>query len=234
MRQVDAFSISSILATSIRFLGRNFAPVTLLVLLVGIPKMLVNDVFSAEGLFAALARTLTNEMLDGLLLALLSMAIFQSLCGKQLNLIETCRLTGPTLPSALLTSIVESLLIAVGTLLLVLPGIICLVLFFVLVPVAAVEGIRTKQALLRSAELVSGHGGRVFGLLLLYLAANAGYWFGLRPLAEVNSTLLTLLLDWGPQLILDAIFVIAASVCYYDPRYIKDDTHLDSMKEVFE
>lgn len=234
MRQVDSFSVGSILATSFRFLGKNFAPLTVLVLLLGIPKILVTEQLDDRGILASFAEMLIGEMFDGLLLALLSMAVFRSLCARQLNLIETCRLTAPTLLWALLTSVVTTLLIALGMLMLMVPGIIFMVLFFVAVPVAAVEGVSTSQALGRSAELIGGHGWRVFGLLLLYPASAIAWGLLILPFIEDNSTLLALVLTRGPDLFAEAIFVITASVAYYDLRYLKDDLHLDSMKEVFE
>ena len=233
MRQVDTFSIGAVLAASLRFLGKNFAPVALLVILLGIPKVLLVNQLEEEGFLADFAETLIYVICGGLLLALLSMAIFQSLSGKRLSLIDTCRQSGPTLPWALLTVIAAELLTVVGAFLLILPGILCMVLFFVAVPVAAVEGVNPKKALLRSVELVSGHGWPVFGLIVLYFAAVLGSFFSLDPLFEDNS-IPDLILYWAPELIFDAIFAVAAGVAYYDLRYLKEDMHLLSMREVFE
>ena len=233
MRQVGTFSVGAVLGASLRFIGKNFVPVTLLVIFLGVPRVVLVNQLEGEGFLAGFAEALIYGLCNGLLLALLSMAVFQSLSGKKLSLIDACRQSGPTLPWALLAVIAADVLVVIGTLLLILPGILCMVLFFVAVPVAAVEGVRPEKALSRSVELVNGHGWPVFGLIVLYFAAALGSFFLLDPLFEDDS-MPDLILYWGPELIFDAIFAVAAGVSYYDLRYLKEDVHLHSMREVFE
>jgi hypothetical protein len=69
--------------------------------------------------------------------------------------------------SVLLVSILVGLSVAIGFILLIIPGIILLVMFSVSVPAVVVEGARGTDAMRRSWELVKGHFWHVLGVVLV-------------------------------------------------------------------
>jgi hypothetical protein len=69
--------------------------------------------------------------------------------------------------------ILAGLGIAVGLVLLIVPGLILLTWWCLIVPVIALEGKRVGEAFGRSRELVRGHGWTVFGVVIISLLASA-------------------------------------------------------------
>jgi hypothetical protein len=67
----------------------------------------------------------------------------------------------------LIAGILAGLAIAVGLLLLIVPGLYLLTIWSVLIPVIVLEGRPVMEAFGRSRELVSGHGWQAFGVIVL-------------------------------------------------------------------
>ncbi|MCL5319218.1 MAG: hypothetical protein M1503_13315 [Thaumarchaeota archaeon] len=70
-------------------------------------------------------------------------------------------------PSLIAVSLVTSLLIGVGFILLIAPGVILAVIFSLTIPVVMIERRGALESLSRSQRLVDGHWKKTFGLLLM-------------------------------------------------------------------
>jgi hypothetical protein len=112
------------------------------------------------------------------------------------------------LPKVLLVTLLYSIVVGFGYVLLVVPGIIFSLMFAVSVPVAVVEGLRPVDALQRSNELTKGNKGLIFityflwGLLVLVLnwvitwsfsSSGAGAGLGLLPVLVIQTAVLGML-----------------------------------------
>lgn len=75
--------------------------------------------------------------------------------------------TRPRLPALIVAGVLAGLGIALGLLLLIVPGLYLLTRWALVVPVVVLEGRRAGEAFGRSWELVKGNGWSVFGLVLL-------------------------------------------------------------------
>jgi hypothetical protein len=73
----------------------------------------------------------------------------------------------PDLGTLILAGILAALGIAVGFVLLIVPGLILLTWWCLIVPVIVLEGKRVGEAFTRSRELVRGHGWTVFGVVVI-------------------------------------------------------------------
>jgi hypothetical protein len=73
----------------------------------------------------------------------------------------------PELGTLILAGILAGLGIAVGFVLLIVPGLILLTWWCLIVPVIVLEGKRVGEAFTRSRELVRGHGWTVFGVVVI-------------------------------------------------------------------
>jgi hypothetical protein len=69
-------------------------------------------------------------------------------------------------------AILYSLGIALGTMLLIVPGVILLVMWAVVVPVCVLEGLGPVASMGRSRELTKGHRWQIFGLLLVLMVVS--------------------------------------------------------------
>jgi hypothetical protein len=79
---------------------------------------------------------------------------------------------GPVVPKLILVGILAGIAIAIGFILLIVPGLYLLTIWAVIVPVIVLERTDVFAAFGRSRQLVKGHGWQVFGVLLLLFVAS--------------------------------------------------------------
>jgi len=79
----------------------------------------------------------------------------------------------PYLGTLIIAGILAGLGIAVGILLLIVPGLILLTWWSLIIPVIALEGKPVGESFGRSRELVRGHAWTVFGIIIIVVLASA-------------------------------------------------------------
>lgn len=84
-----------------------------------------------------------------------------------LSLGETFERVRPQLPAIIVGGLLAGLGIALGLLLLIVPGLVLLTWWILLIPVIVLEGRSAGEAFSRSRELVRGYGWSVFGVIVL-------------------------------------------------------------------
>ena len=94
--------------------------------------------------------------------------------GRSTSLRSALRETSPHTAWILLTGLALNVLILLGMIFLVVPGIYLLVALMLAAPVGAIEGTWWTRGMRRSAELMGGHKRRVLGAFAAYLAASLG------------------------------------------------------------
>jgi len=89
---------------------------------------------------------------------------------KNLNFIDAFKTIIKKLPTLLATSIISGLLIAIGFTILIVPGIIFSIMFFLFIPTIVIEGGGVISSLKRSRKLVTKRWMKTFGLMLILTA----------------------------------------------------------------
>ena len=115
---------------------------------------LVAALFSVVGYFwvqAALVETV-NDVRDG---------------RADRSIGETYSAVRPRLASATIAGVLAAIGIAVGFLLLIVPGLYLLTIWSMLIPVIVLEGRSAGESFTRSREVVRGNGWSVFGLIII-------------------------------------------------------------------
>jgi hypothetical protein len=171
--------IGEVIKTTFAVLGRNFVPFFLLAfVLAGIPAIVLGlmqppgDEPESVGLaVVSVVGTLITVVAGLVLQGALTYGVVNVLNGRPIGLTE-CLATGlrnflPLLGLGLLTAFG----VALGFLLLVVPGIMLAVAWSVVVPVLIAERRRVLDTFGRSAALTRGNRWRIFGLFLLSLLA---------------------------------------------------------------
>jgi hypothetical protein len=101
---------------------------------------------------------------------------------------ETFSRVRPQLPAIIVAGILAGLGIALGLVLLIVPGLILLTWWILIIPVIVLEGRSAGEAFGRSRELVRGHGWSVFGVIvltiLLFIAFRIILGLVLTPFAD--------------------------------------------------
>ena len=250
MRQVHGFHIGDVLRTSLAVYWQNLGPFLVLSLLAFAPAFVllalvpasdppIPPQLSAEpgeldpqairefwGEFFTFYRESLGYFLVSIsgatwLEAALAYAVVRSLRTGPPSLLETVWQSLRALAHVCVVAVLVVLVTSLGFLLLVVPGIIATLMFFVAVPIAIVER-RFGSALRRSHQLTSGYKWPLFGVLILLgivfgvcgivldaitedLAPNAGLYVGLLVSVATASG-----------------SAVVTAVCYHDLRVLKD------------
>ena len=146
-------------------------------------------------------------------------AVRDILDGKRdLSLADLFRSVTPVLGALILAGILGGLGIAVGLLLLVVPGLVLLTWWALLAPVIVVERVGVGTAFGRSRELVRGNGWQVFGVIvvLAILQAVVSAFFGaLASGYSDDSGLAAGLASLLGSALVAPLSALAASIMYF-------------------
>jgi hypothetical protein len=135
------------------------------------------------------------------------------------------RSAGAVVGTLVVVGILAGIAIAIGFVLLIIPGLFLITIWAVVVPVVVIERTGVFEAFGRSRELVKGHGWQVFGVLVLLfiaafvvqvlIAAILGGIFD-SALGFAIGVLLT-------SLLLMPLTALAASVIYFELKAIRGE-----------
>lgn len=245
MRQVESFSLGGVFDATFRVLGKNLIPLILLGAVILVPTTFLSDwMLSKFGEFSLTvlgASMLLSLFSYTLLQAALICAVFHTLRGDEQSLADTMAQTSRALPFAILASLAYTLVLSIGLVLLIIPGIFLLLVFWLAVPVAAIERVYPLKAMARSAELTKGYRGKLFGLFVIYVVASlvvgaivGGLSFAIDPKLVVGPTsTLTNPGNWV-NWIAYLISSVTVAVTYYDLRLLKEDMDSEAVAGVFD
>jgi hypothetical protein len=185
-------------------------------------------------------------------LATLSQAIvlygaFQVMRGRPIDLAESARIGLRRFFPIVGLAISVTFLIFLASILLVVPGLMLFVMWFVATPACVVEGLGPFRSMGRSRQLTKGHRWKVFGLQLLILipaivvgaivgavilaVSGAG---GFLAMTTALSTTLGQVVNLIWSAIWTAFYAIVIVVTYHDLRVAKEGVDTDQIVAVFE
>lgn len=136
-------------------------------------------------------------------------------------------------------AIVTALATLLGTLLLVIPGLIVMTVLWVAVPAAVVERLGVSASLKRSADLTRGNRWRVFGIILVIgIASSFTSWVTEQVVAAVSSVGENSPTMLAAAALVDGFFAalaaIAATVGYRDLRFAREGGDIDQIAAIFD
>ncbi len=159
---------------------------------------------------------------------------FQSMRGQDFQIGEAFGRALRRLLPVFGVVIIAGILMAIGFVLLVVPGIILWAMFYVAVPVCVVERLGPTRSLGRSRDLTKGYRWRIFGLGLLVgllsaisLALEGILKVAFGGIAEIAG-------DGLLQVILMAFQLIVYAVAYHDMRVAKEGIDIEELASVFD
>lgn len=160
--------------------------------------------------------------------------ISASYLGESLSAAESYGRATPRLLGLLGSQILAGLIVVLGLLMLIVPGIIFAFWFYVVAPVVVLEGISGTSALGRSRELMRGNIGKAFllGLVLAILGGIIGAILGAIngfipwPHPAIATFFQTLI-----QAVVLPIQTAAVILFYYDLRIRKEAFDLQKLSE---
>lgn len=247
----DKFSIGRVVSRTFSVIGRNaatFIPVALVILLpmavmsfiTGTPSPTTG--MRTSGLLLGLAEGLVNIACIYLLQAALVQATITDLNGQRPSLGNALSAAfGLALP-VIVISILTGIGVALGMILLVVPGLMLLCAWCVAVPVRVVEDTGISESFGRSRELTKGHRWPIFGLLLIYgiiaillgllAAVVAGISLGDVSQARGNTPYIVIM--WLMQVFTAVISGVGVTSLYYELRTVKEGVGPQQLAAAFD
>ena len=132
------------------------------------------------------------------------------------------------------------LAVILGTVLLIVPGILIALRWFVVTQVRAIEGPGFKQAFTHSAELTSGNRGQLFGLMVIYfifaaiLGAGPAYVTFARPELIPTFGVAWPITQWAIAFVVGTISIVGLGVTYAELRRSRESGMSTRLAAVFE
>jgi hypothetical protein len=176
------FEMGRVISGTFEVIGRNFVPFTLLALLLGgLPNLLVGlfqlrfvgerSTFQPGWIGGTLAGGLIMLAAAFVLQAAIVHATVTDLNGRRVVLGDSLKVGLRNCLPLIGLAILTGLAVAIGLMLLIIPGLILMVVWSVAVPAKVVEKIGVFDAFTRSRDLTRGRRWPIFGLFVLYAIA---------------------------------------------------------------
>jgi hypothetical protein len=234
------FRIGHVLARTCSILKRHFLP---FFLLCGVASLLLNGPVAftnheSSGLDIALACT-AAMVLYVVCYAFVSAVIvdvaMDDMGGRPVDVTKALRVAWRRYFPALGVTAIVMVAVIVGFILLVVPGLFAVTLFFVAMPVCVVEGLGPIASLRRSRQITKGHRWRILALgLASFIIGNVVQ----MELDRLTEPLGSFSLTFGAQVGWDVIYctfaAVMAAVAYRDLRIAKEGVEADQVATVFD
>jgi hypothetical protein len=235
------FAIGRALGRAIQIWFRNLVPFLLLSLVVYSPLVVltylhISDkvVSMTEGAFASWL-TFGAALLGFVLSATLVYGVVMQLRGQPAPLGQCISIGLKRLLPVIGVSMLSAIVIGVGFVLLVVPGIIFYCMLYVAVPASVVERPGLLGALRRSRELTRDYRLPIFGLLILVGVTGALLTLllekGVHPSVGPNTYLW---LSLAQQVIVGSFSAVLVGVVYHDLRVAKEGASTEDLARIFE
>jgi len=233
------WDVGSAIGTAFSTLFGNFVPFVGLALLIGIPGLVLTFVGAPTWL-----STLVGLVLGQIVTITLIFGTVQSLRGRKAGLGECLNQGLGRLPAAIGVAILAGLGIALGVVLLIIPGLFLMTLWAVAVPAAVVERTGIGESFTRSSNLTDGRRWRVFGVLVVsWIVTNVIVFIvaavvggivigaGATTMAALAPLFIVL---WIVGAIMQAFMSVLSGVLYYFLRRDKEGADIESIASVFD
>lgn len=189
--------------------------------------------------------SILQTVLSMVLTGALTYGVVQQMHGKSAGIGALVTAGMQSLGRVFVTSLVAGLIIGIGTLMLVVPGIIATVLLYVAIPVAVMEHKSVGDAMRRSSDLTRGSRWAIFGAALLMGLVSIGvvllctFVFATTSTASVagieyEAESLPLWMEIAIPLLLQPMNATLSSVCYVMLRQGKENVDVQQIAAVFD
>lgn len=250
-----AIDIGRVIQRGFQTLGRQFYVFFgLAVLLTAIPAIIVGLLIVPQALSAGAATDPTAALAIfaspgfwlSMLIAVLCSVLLQAavvrasildLRGDKVDigttLVESLKLILPMIGLSILTSII----VGIGLVLLIVPGIIAFIVLIVSVPALVGERKGVIESMSRSSELTKGTRGRIFLLLLIFCVL---YWIAsfivgllINPMMSSGSMTVALILQSIFSAVVSLVGAVMVASLYVELRMVKEGVSEQGLASIF-
>ncbi len=243
------FSIGNVLSTSLAVYGHNFISFTIVALVLQVPVLLLelfanpaanpaapNPVASDPGgFFGYLGLSLVaGALFNGITTATLVYGSVQDLRGQRASIGECFSRAMAVVVPIVLAALAYSILMSLGMALLIIPGVIILVTYWLYAPAIVVERLGVGGAFTRSADLTRGKRWPIFGLMLIYGVILYAVSFAAVFLGAVGGFVSLTIITFAINTVVGASISVGSAVTYFLLRSEKEGVDIDQIAQVFD
>lgn len=235
----NTFKVDSVINKSFEIFFKNIIAFLILTLCVFVPLDLITTYLMSNE-----STRITGQVLGfffsifaGYFVAgAIILGVFKYMQEKPFSIAECIEIVGQRFWSLLGASILAGIIIILGGLLLVVPGIIAAVSFAVITPVVVVERVGPIEALSRSGELTQGRRWQIFGIYIILMIITLVFSIiggGLIGVIATDVTIIRSLLTSVIGGIAGTFNAVITVVIYYFLKVEKEDVGIEEIAEVF-
>jgi uncharacterized membrane protein len=243
-RQPVEFRIGDVIVRTWTVLSRHFLT---FLLLVGIAELipLVVTLYLGEAaevakakdfraLFLALPLGLLQFILVAFAQAIVVHAAFQDLRGRQVSATESFQHGVQRLFPVLVASVLSGLMMVVGLILCLIPGLIAIAALAVVLPACVVERLGPIDSISRSIDLTTGNRWPIlgvvvaWGLIVATISGIIGVGMAFAPGLPVQ------LIQWVWEVVAGSFSAVYAAILYHDLRAVREGIGIDEIASVFD
>ena len=222
----NEFRIGAVLRRSFAILFKHIVPFGLIsLLLLVVPSFLIDLIVISQrpdsgwGLAIVL---IVNLVLTYLVTAALVYGTIQELRGQRVRLGHIISRGLALMFPVLGVAIIVGLASTVGFILLIIPGLIVMTLFWVAIPAAVVERPGVFASLGRSLDLTRGSRWRVFGVVIILIVLSLVAQQIVGMLATASGGIFGIVIVALVTAFFTALTAVAGAVSYHDLRIAKE------------
>lgn len=250
------FSIGRVIGDSFGLYARNFISFTALALLIGLLDLLfalfvVDPQAGADQIDPTMMQpnygiiglsALITMIVGALTQAAIIYGTFQDLRGQRASIGDCIARGLSAIVPVIVGSILLALAVGVGMLLLIIPGVILALMWWVYVPAIVVEGKGIMEAFGRSGELTRGRRWHILGLLVIIVILSilvgviVQIISGIILISSTDGSGWTLfnILQYLFMSLVTAFNAVLVSVGYYYLRAEKEGTDVNEIARIFD
>ena len=234
------FRVGSAMSKTITVLSRNLLTFCIVTTIASLPvvllfntPVLVRSANSTAGIWI-LAGIALWQVLYALSQAIVLYGAFEDIRGRPVDLVASFGQGSRRFLPVIGVGLLMAFLGGLAALLLIVPGLILLTMWYVATPVCVVERIGPWKSLRRSAALTKGNRWKLFGMMVLVAIISLvgqSLVSGLTAMTGVTIGLVANLL-WSA--LIGAFSAILGVVTYHDLRVAKEGVDTDQIAAVFD
>jgi hypothetical protein len=227
-----AWGVGSAIGTAGSILFSHFGPFVGTALIASLPSLLFALAVPANYL-----QSLVNMIVGQIVAVTLIYGSIQALRGRQVSVGECFSQGFARLGTAIGVAILAGIGVALGLVLLIIPGLILAVMWAVAIPAAVIERIGVMDSLSRSITLTRERRWPVFGAIFLAGLITVAVSIVVEVVAYfvggIDTTLFTIV-TWAVTAITQAFTACVYATLYYFLRREKEGVEIDQIAAVFD
>lgn len=230
------FSVTLALSRAVEVLFGNFFTIFAISALATVPLGIYTWLESqgTHAGFGSFIALLLNGVFSALSEAMIVFATFQALRSRGINPGESIARGLQRFWPVFWASVLVGIITGLGFLLLLIPGLIALCVWYVTIPACVVERLGATESMSRSSDLTAGYRWPIFGAALVVgiaeIAGTAAIGALLRP--ETLVAYVVVYFVWIA--LVRAYESVLATIIYHDLRVTKEGVDIEQLAAVFD